>query len=190
MWTHSASCWTIREYLLLEWNQYQVLVFRLAAVDMHTAQHLAKFALSGDLARNRTIILVTHHITLCLPIAGYLVELSKGTVIRQGSVQELESQGQLKELVENEDVVEEVKPEPEVSSPLNEADIGTEVPSQKPPTRSNGKLVDAEARAEGRVALSTYLTYIRATGTWSWVLMLSFMLCYRGIDIGNQVRSY
>lgn len=154
---------------------------------MHTAQHLAKYALSEKLAHNRTIILVAHHISLCLPIAGYLVELSKGAIIRQGSVQELESQGQLKKLVENEDVVEEVLPGAESTTLVNEADIGNGQPtSQK---KSTGKLVDAEARAEGRVALGTYLTYIKATGTWSWVLMLSFMVLSRIIDIGNQVRT-
>lgn len=154
---------------------------------MHTAQHLAKYALSGELTHDRTIVLVTHHISLCLPLAAYLVELSKGTVIRQGTVRELESQGQLRNLVESEDVVEEVLPEA-APAPLNEADVGIEGLAQKP-QKSNGKLIDAEARAEGRVALSTYLTYIKATGTWSWLLMLSFMVSYRMIDIGNQVRT-
>lgn len=156
---------------------------------MHTAQHLAKFALSGELARNRTIILVTHHISLCLPIASYLVELSNGTIIRQGSVQELESQGQLRKLVEVEDVAEEV-PEVEDDKPMgNEADIGTQDVVPRKSQKLNGKLIDAEARAEGRVALSTYMTYIRAAGTWSWLVLFLLMVFYRTVDISSQVRK-
>ena len=67
---------------------------------MHTATHLVKRALSGDLARGRTIILVTHHISLCLPIAAYLVELSSGAVLRSGLTSELRERGELEKLVD------------------------------------------------------------------------------------------
>lgn len=154
---------------------------------MHTAQHITKYALSGDLVDNRTIILVTHHISLCLPIATNLIELSHGTIIRHGTIQELESQGQLKQLVETEDVVEEIQSDPAVMPATNEADVGNNDSVPRKSQTGNGKLVDAEARAEGRVALSTYLTYIKATGTWSWILMVAFMISARLIDIGNQV---
>lgn len=171
---------------------------RLAAVDMHTAQHLVEHCLSGSLAQGRTIILVTHHISLCVPVAAYVVELSAGRVLRQGSIKEFEATGVLEKVIEVEDIqasdgdaaLDEI-PAPEEVDATNEADalrapeLGTEASRNK----TDGKLVKAEARAEGRVTLHTYATYVKAAGVMAWILTLSLMLLIRALDIGNQVRS-
>lgn len=162
----------------------------LAAVDMHTAQHLVKNALSGRFAKDRTIILVTHHITLCLPVASYLVELSAGHIVRQGTIQELQAAGQLRQLVEAEDTASS----PVISLKVlpvglqNEADrvSGTATVAVKR-QKTNGKLIEAEARAEGRVSLRSYLTYIRAAGIISWILTIYLLIQIRLINIGVQV---
>lgn len=172
-----------------ESNRYDVSI-RLAAVDMHTAQHLMKKALSGELARGRTIILVTHHISLCLPIASYLVELSGGSILRQGSTQDLRERGQLEKLVEEEDVPPmEAESQSSTSEMENEADlVDPDLETQAKTKTSDGKLIEAEARAEGRVSARTYLTYIRAAGLYSWFLTVILMVLIRLITIGNQVR--
>ncbi|KAJ3517873.1 hypothetical protein NLJ89_g222 [Agrocybe chaxingu] len=160
----------------------------LAAVDMHTAQHLVRECLSGNLAHGRTIILVTHHITLCLPIASYLLELDKGQILHQGTIPELEERGLLRTVIEAE---EELFPEPQspvIERVLNEADgVGSRAPSPRPHRGGNGKLVEAETRAEGRVSLRSYLTYLRAAGTIPWILTLAVLLFIRAITLGNQV---
>ncbi|KAF8921944.1 pleiotropic drug resistance ABC transporter [Mucidula mucida] len=161
----------------------------LAAVDMHTAQHLVANCLSGKLVRDRTIILVTHHIGLCLPIASYLVELAAGKVLRQGNVDDLERDGVLQKVIEMEDEpFASEKDEPQDSVVANEADVleGSGKPKLAGKV-ANGKLIMAEARAEGRVSIRTYLTYIRAAGTLSWILTFLLMLTIRCINIGNQV---
>lgn len=162
-------------------------------MDLHTAQHIVKKALMGDLARNRTVILVTHHITLCLPIAAYLVELSSGSVLRQGSASELREHGELERLVEAEDTTEEDQTESSSSDTHveNEADLSATVP--KPDTKPqeiSGKLVDDEFRAEGRVSLRTYWTYIRAAGIISWILTFALMVLIRCINVAFQVSQY
>lgn len=156
---------------------------------MHTAQHLVKNALSGPLASNRTLILVTHHITLCLPYAAYLVELSDGQIIRQGSIGELEAQGQLKELVAAEDVAETEDDKVESAEVESNTTAVEEIDSgiTKP---TNGKLIEAEARAEGRVALSTYVSYIKAAGPLSWLIIILLMVFIRLINIGTQVNAF
>ena len=176
---------------------------------MHKATHLVKRALSGDLARGRTIILVTHHISLCLPIAAYLVELSSGAVLRSGLTSELRERGELEKLVDVEDTVEEDQTEDESSSTdvENEADItagkkpangnvnGNGVgtpngkPNGKPQDPDAGKLIDEEARAEGRVSLRTYWTYIKAAGIVCWIFTFAFMLLIRFIQVGQQVGA-
>lgn len=166
--------------------QHLLLTFcRLAAVDMHTAQHLVGRCLTSDLARDRTIILVTHHISLCLPVASYLVELANGKVLRQGSIQELADLDLLRTVVEQEDEPTEIP-----QTPANEADALTDVPVKFVQQKSNGKLIEAEARAEGRVSIRTYITYIRAAGIIPWLLTIGLMLLIRFINIGNQVSIF
>lgn len=153
---------------------------------MHTAVHLVSNCLGGPLAVGRTIILVTHHISLCLPVASYLVEISNGTLLRNGTIQDFERDGLLQTVVE----VEEFPPEAQPQTSENEADgLTTEI---KPYARSrpnNGKLIEVEARAEGRVSMRTYLTYIRAAGVFSWIVTIFLMVLIRFINIGNQVRD-
>lgn len=56
----------------------------LSAVDAHTAHHLYYQCLMGDLMRGRTIILVSHHVQLCMSGASYVVALDNGHVVFQG----------------------------------------------------------------------------------------------------------
>ncbi|KAJ7269434.1 P-loop containing nucleoside triphosphate hydrolase protein [Mycena haematopus] len=158
----------------------------LAAVDMHTATHIVQNCLTGTFARDRTIILVTHHISLCLPIAHYLVELNQGRVLRQGTIKSFEESGVLQKVVETEDhSFQAQEEEVSVASAENEAD--SVAPAVVKKARSNGKLIEAETRAEGRVSWRTYMTYIRAAGVSSWLLTLLLMLVIRLVNIGNQV---
>ena len=154
---------------------------------MHTAQHLVSRCLSGDLARGRTIILVTHHVALCLPIAHYFLELEKGKIKYQGTIPELDERGLLLKVIESE---EEPFLETGLSDQqtLNEADVVSVEHHPRPHRQpGDGKLIEVEARAEGRVSLRSYVTYIRAAGLYCWFLTLAVMMLIRAINIGNQV---
>ena len=152
-------------------------------MDTHTGLHIVNCCLSGPLAQDRTIILVTHHVSLCLPAASYLVELSKGETLRQGSIHEFEDLGQLDEIVEAED--EPLGSPVSAKGPENEAGGTVKLFEEKKDIK--GKLVEIEARAEGRISWRTYLTYIQAAGIISWMLTVLLLLLIRAIDIGNQV---
>lgn len=141
--------------------------------------------------RDRTVILVTHHITLCLSAAAYILEISRGKVARQGLVKELQALGQLQTVIQAEDAVEAkgAIDTDTAQTPENEADALC--PNKDARSKiSSGKLVEAEARAEGQVSLSTYLTYIRAAGWTTWIFSIVFMLLIRLIDIGNDVSTW
>ncbi|CAE6419815.1 unnamed protein product [Rhizoctonia solani] len=174
----------------------------LAAVDMHTARHLVDKCLAGSLMQGRTIILVTHHVRMCLDITSYLVELSNGRIVRQGTISDLRGKEQLSAILQTQPEDDTTEAESEVAAasseiPLvNEADVDTAGATNVPITteeidlqhNSNiGKLVDEEARAEGRVSLRTYWTYIRAASVWSWLASLVLLLAVRGITIGSQL---
>lgn len=150
---------------------------------MHTAQHIVNHCLSGELVQKRTVILVTHHIRLCLSVATYLVELSHGQVLCSGSIVSLRETGLLEKAIEAEDVA--FLPDTEVAvGPTNEAD---RVATLRSRPIGNGKLVEAEARAEGRITLRTYLTYIRAAGAACWIGTILLMVFIRIVDIVAQV---
>jgi ABC-type multidrug transport system ATPase subunit len=154
---------------------------------MHTAQHLVSKCLTGDLARGRTIILVTHHIAICLPTASYLLELDKGIILHQGTIPELEERGLLMKVME---IAEEPFFDPHSldQKAFNEADILENGTVQLPKRQvSDGKLIEAEARAEGRVSMRSYVTYIRAAGLPAWFLTIVLLLVIRAINIGNLV---
>ncbi|KAJ2682221.1 hypothetical protein IWW39_006082, partial [Coemansia spiralis] len=69
----------------------------LSAVDAHTAKHiLAECLLSKTpLMLGRTRVLVTHHVSMCLPFAQYVVVLNKGQVSLKGNPAELQDRGVL-----------------------------------------------------------------------------------------------
>ena len=156
---------------------------------MHTAQHLVHNCLTGDLARGRTIILVTHHVTTCLPAASYLLEMDKGRVLHQGTIPELEERGLLAKVLEAEEEPFS-DPQPLDQKTFDDADVlpdGT-VQSQNP-QMSDGKLIEDEARADGRISFRSYVTYIRAAGLHTWIFTIVLLLVMRAISIGNQVLS-
>ncbi|EIW86976.1 pleiotropic drug resistance ABC transporter [Coniophora puteana RWD-64-598 SS2] len=157
----------------------------LAAVDMHTAKHLVEQCLQGPLMRNRTVILITHHVSLCLPIASYFVELAGGKIHHHHSASKLRYSG-LREA----DMKEDETPSTEISqtlTPENEADLGVQTSRKPRGDNGKGRLIEAEFRAEGRVPFKTYWTYIRAAGILSWVLTITLMIVIRFVNIGNQV---
>lgn len=166
---------------------------------MHTAQHLLENYLCGALMNGRTVILATHHLSLCLPKAAYLVKLAYGNVDWQGNVRDVQNSTQLVDAtVAAEDVkpIDQLSPihSPGAEAVTNEADMldGTE-PGQSGKAQetakgsSKGKLVEAEHRAEGRVSVYTYLTYIRAAGWIPWLTSVCFMIFLKLISVINTV---
>ncbi|KAJ7597443.1 pleiotropic drug resistance ABC transporter [Mycena floridula] len=165
--------------------KYILLDDPLSAVDMHTAQHLVAHCLSGELVRGRSIILVTHHLSLCIPIAKYVVELFEGTVLRSGSSEET---GLIQKVIQSEDINYIDQEISEETSLENEADkLSDKRNGAAPAGKSTGKLIEEEARAEGRVSLHTYLVYMRAAGTISWMLTFILMVLIRILNIVVQV---
>lgn len=155
---------------------------------MHVASHIYDRCITGQILKGRTVILVTHHLSLCLTKANYLVELANGHVIRQGAVEDLRTAGELKEIQAEMPAQTEEVGATEETLLINEADqvSGTTTP-YKSRSKSKGKLVTAEVRAEGRIKLSTYKTYLKAGGWSLWIITLALLLSLRGVAILNQV---
>ena len=67
----------------------------LSAVDSHTAKHIFEHCIMGPLMLGRTCILVTHNIALSAPHSRYVVALTNGKVVAQGSPDEVMASGVL-----------------------------------------------------------------------------------------------
>ena len=116
-------------------------------------------------------------------------------MLRNGSTSELRSRGELEKLVEAEDATDEDVTEASSATATevdNEADLTKTVKANgkiQEPSKDAGKLIDEENRAEGRVSLRTYWTYIKAAGLISWVFTFALMLLIRAINVGFQVSG-
>ena len=67
----------------------------LSAVDSHTAKWIFDNCIRGPLMHNRTCILVTHNLALCVPQSRYVVLLDNGKVEVQGPSEEVIASGKL-----------------------------------------------------------------------------------------------
>ncbi|KAI9318952.1 P-loop containing nucleoside triphosphate hydrolase protein [Dichotomocladium elegans] len=156
----------------------------LSAVDAHTAKHLYEHCLMGDLMRGRTIILVTHHVGLCIKCAAYVVALKGGEVVSAGDPQTVKKSGALgeemarahEEIVEAEECAATEGPVPLVPKH-----------AKKPQQDGAGKLTQEEVRAEGGVTWSVYKTYIDASGGYMyWVLVLVLFCLAQASTLGQD----
>ncbi|KAJ2652715.1 hypothetical protein IWW40_000826 [Coemansia sp. RSA 1250] len=122
----------------------------LSAVDAQTASHIVRCCFSHQkhpLMQNRTCILVTHHLSLCLPYADLVVMLDNGQVAAQGTPEQ---------------VGHSYSPD---SSPSNSTGSSAAT-NQKP----NGQLVKDEVRKRG--AINQSLKYLDACGGWKLLAAL------------------
>ncbi|OCH87049.1 hypothetical protein OBBRIDRAFT_796585 [Obba rivulosa] len=128
----------------------------LAALDVHTARWIMDKCLKGDLVRGRTIILVTHNVTLTSLTADFVVSL--GTDGRIASVGSLDVA-----LAKNIKLLEETQHEDQYSNTAVR-DIDELILDAPTRVSEDGKLVVEEEVAEGHVGWAAMKLYGTALG--------------------------
>lgn len=119
-----------------------------SAVDAHVGKHIFEEALTGEICKGRTRILVTHHVSLVLSATKYEVHLENGTVKHAGLVDELKKTGDLDEVLEDEeedDVVDETL-SPQLSRQLSRRKSSTRRLS-----KSNGSILSKRRSSQTSV---------------------------------------
>ncbi|ADV20810.1 ATP-binding cassette (ABC) transporter, putative [Cryptococcus gattii WM276] len=140
-----------------------------SALDTLTSRWIIDNLLNGDLVKDRTILLITHHIHLAAPVADFIITLNEdGSVRSQGSINE----GALdeSELQEAEEVEEQE---------IKEAKQGEKKVEEKPTT----KLTQAEEKGEGRISRKALFAFFRTFGG------PIFWFLYFGLLVGGQAMS-
>ncbi|RCI00820.1 hypothetical protein CU098_000030, partial [Rhizopus stolonifer] len=153
----------------------------LSAVDAHTAKHLYEKCLLGPLMKNRTRILITHHVKLCVKGSAYIVHIDSGRATLVGSPAELRQTGQLTSIFESEEADnEDEERDAEEEKAIEQTIPGNQVKDDKKPRA----LVQEETRATGMVKLRLYKLYINMVGSpIFWAAMIAVVMGSRGLDV-------
>ncbi|KAJ6089772.1 hypothetical protein N7467_004988 [Penicillium canescens] len=157
-----------------------------SALDAHVGKFIYDHALTGELGRGRTRILVTHHISLCLLQAEYCVFLADGTVELAGSKSDLCKKGILSDYARNKTADDSVAIQPR-ESPLQQRSASfndTGKVNACPPLPSARFMAD-EKRQTGKVKWQVYGKYIKASGILSLGLVLLFFTAFVGSNFGR-----
>ncbi|EIW78660.1 hypothetical protein CONPUDRAFT_167619 [Coniophora puteana RWD-64-598 SS2] len=157
----------------------------LSAVDAHTAHHLYYKCIKGDLAKGRTVILISHHVQLCASGANYIVALEGGHVAFAGDRLEFLATGLVDNIVPAKFDTEDANVNTPSLTVLDSSKIidnidkmdssATDVPEAKADVAKKGprKLVGEEKRAVGAVSNDVWATYFDACGKyWYWSLFV------------------
>ncbi|KAF9973901.1 hypothetical protein BGZ73_002829 [Actinomortierella ambigua] len=189
----------------------------LSAVDAHTAEHIYSECLIGPIMKNRTCILVTHHVRLCIPTAKLLVAMDNGMIEVQGTVQELRDKGVLARIMDEEEEHAAAVSTSDDETVADDEDLGAASHLAKPdlarrkssmdktrPKQSDTaatpattaattakdakKLVQDETRQEGSVKWEIYKIYLNAVGGIPfWLFLLCSFAVVRMINIAETL---
>lgn len=167
-----------------------------SAVDAHTGRHLYENALTGELGQNRTRILVTHHVALCLPRTDYSVFLENGTVRYAGTVEELRKTDSLNTILTREHETDSGSRTPVADDEELSNEDGASLQKVKSSTVDNNdettkrkvprKFVEDEKREIGSIRLAIYKKYFQTGGSVPfWLMVLVLYVAYMGILVGR-----
>ncbi|CAG8959352.1 hypothetical protein HYFRA_00001250, partial [Hymenoscyphus fraxineus] len=154
----------------------------LSAVDSHTAKWIFDNCIRGPLMENRTCILVTHNLALCVPQSRYVVYMDNGKIVIQGSSEDVIASGKLGDDVNKSRPVSASASRlpsrvpssvgDESGDTLIDGTNSSEDINKLQKVKSAGKQ-DAmeETKAEGGVKWAVLALYLRSMGPWwFWVL--------------------
>ncbi|POR38233.1 ATP-dependent bile acid permease [Tolypocladium paradoxum] len=171
----------------------------LSAVDAHTAQWIFTNCIKGPLMRNRTCVLVTHNVQLCVPSADYVVVLDNGRVAAQGPAQQLIDSGKLGEDIQRS------RPPSACASRLPSR-VPSSVGDAETMVNSSGDALDGvactrkikskkpqmdamdEGKATGAVKWPVMKIYLQSMGPWwFWVVTLVVFNLQQLATVGTNV---
>lgn len=156
----------------------------LAALDSHTTRFVVDKLFKGDLLKGRTVICVTHHVSLMLPVSDYLVNISaNGVVMPPQPVTDIRAVSR-DSTTDMSGVIDPASPEESDSEEA--ADLA-----------ALGKLMIPEEKAQGKVSRLTILQYFSAAGgVFFWasyfgiIVVGEILYAYCNFWLGVWARAY
>ncbi|KAI9504498.1 P-loop containing nucleoside triphosphate hydrolase protein, partial [Coemansia spiralis] len=156
----------------------------LSAVDAHTGKHILMECLLNktSLMKGRTCVLVTHHVSMCLPFAQLLLMMHEGQISLKGTPAELQAQGAMSS------AANDMKPEDEYNHErLQNNVVQGGVDSNDGLPRSQGALFEEEKHEKGFIKLEVWQTYLYACGSKSfWTMTLVLLILWQAVIISQD----
>lgn len=163
-----------------------------SAVDAHVGRHILENALTGELIKDRTCIVATHHVQLCLPKANFVVVLGNRTVEYAGFPHEEKgiSDFHLELFLDscrNSGEDHTTQSEPGINR-LEEPPLTKLDPTQAKMDqfsshfdREQDSFIEEEQREKGRVKIAVYKQYLLSVGSWPffyWLFVVVLLVGY------------
>ncbi|KZT38562.1 P-loop containing nucleoside triphosphate hydrolase protein [Sistotremastrum suecicum HHB10207 ss-3] len=174
----------------------------LSAVDASVARALYVDVLQGALLKDRTVVLVTHHVDLVLPTSEYFVRMKEGRIENQGYVKELEGKNALGGNVfsipadKGDRIEEELGAMSGMSGGQRDLGIASDATldaavimqeSETNRTRFKAKAADREVvQQTGSVEWRVYKAYVSAALYWTWVGLILCLCLAKICEILTQ----
>lgn len=164
----------------------------LSAVDSHTAQHIFDHCINGPLMFNRTCILVTHNVALCVPLAKHVVVMQNGRIQTQGSPAKVTATGALGEDLQKTGATSKSGTNSH-SRAASVKDLGANgkdkpksdarVPADDKVKEGNkGANARTEEKATGSVDWAVIRLYLTAMGPWWFWIAVFIGFCLENIS--------
>jgi ABC-type multidrug transport system fused ATPase/permease subunit len=153
----------------------------LSAVDAHTAQFIFKECLQGSLLRGRTVVMVTHHVGLCLPGADFVVALRDGKVEEACAANE----SHVDTTIEPPQEEELLSPPPTATAKRLEGEPQARQTEDQPSPR---RIYQAEKTSEGRVNTSHFMmVFSAAGGAFYWTVLALIFGSTTSFDLARNI---
>lgn len=157
----------------------------LSALDAGTAKVVVEKCFKGDILVGRTVVLVTHHLSLVSAVAKKIVVLSDGQVVSEGAPESLDES--LIDIIKED--AEEIKAKDLVVADPDIIDSPAEAPVSNGKTKSPaGKLVQDEAYGTGRMPKRLIWEYIKHFGGLAVLVMLAMFITFN--NFGSLINQY
>jgi ABC-type Mn2+/Zn2+ transport system ATPase subunit len=162
----ARACYSAAQYVLLD--------DPLSAVDAPTAKLLLHRAILGSL-KGRTVVLVSHAVSLVLPHADFCMVIKNGEILCKGTPAEVAA-----------DPLSEGVSEIDLNGEIFEDDPKCSLPAAAV-TGNGTTLIQNEEKATGSVKLRLYCQYFMASGGYIFITLfcISFLAVY-GSKVAND----
>ncbi|KAE8213729.1 hypothetical protein CF327_g2770 [Tilletia walkeri] len=165
-------------------SKFVLLEDVLAAVDVNVQRHIVKHALGGSIAKDRTIVLVTHHVASVASLASWIVLLQQGTVAAQGTAEDMKDRIQSVAIVRGR--LQDVEKNEEAESDTRDL-IADDSKDERESRQAEATLLfEKETRVTGRVRLQTVGFYVAACSGLIWAAIVLLTVVFRVMTMGEQ----